>query len=298
MDTDDLRVFLRVAELQNLTRAGEQRGMTKSRVSRRIATLEEQLGARLFHRSTRSVRLTPDGEALLPYAHRLVRDADEVDALFRTGPRLRGQVRIDLPVSLGRSFILPTLPDLLARHPNLELFISTTDRIVDAVREGFDCVLRVGELEDSELTRRRLGELPMVNCVGRRYADRRGVPGCLEDLKEHTVIHYHVSARGLRAPAFEYEQDGETIELPMHCAVTVNNADAYTAACLAGLGIVQTPRIGMRERLLTGEVVEVLPEHSCAPMPVSLLSTHGRRPPRRVRAVLGWIADALIPALV
>ncbi|MCA9714607.1 MAG: LysR family transcriptional regulator [Myxococcales bacterium] len=292
MDTDALRIFLKVAELQSLTATGQQLGIPKSRVSRQLRALEQQLGARLFHRSTRVVRLTADGEALLPRATRLVREADEIGALFRSGRRLRGRVRVDLPVNLARRLVLPALPDLLARHPELELFVSTTDRIVDVVREGFDCVVRVGAPEDSELVHRRLGELPMINCVSKEYAERHGVPQSLEELDRHRVVHYS-SRLGTDTPTFEWVEGGKTRHRPMAASVTVNNTDAYAAACLAGLGIVQIPLVGQQAHLASGVLVEVLPERRCAPMPVSILHTHGRRAPARVRVVLNWIAHAL-----
>lgn len=296
VDLDALRLVLKIAELGSLSRAGEHLGLPRSRVSRRLKALEGELGVRLFHRTTRVVRPTPDGEALLPRARRLVREADELEALFRPGPRLRGRVRVNLPVNLARRFVLPALPDLLARHPDLELFVSTTDRLVDAVSEGFDCVLRVGEPAGGELVRRRLGELEMVSCVSREYVERRGAPASLEALSDHLLIHW-ASGSGVEAPAFEYEAGGETRTAPMPSAITVDGADAYRAACLAGLGVVQVPRIGVEAHLASGALVEILPEHRCAPMPVSLLHPHGRRLPARVRAVMDWIEAALAPAL-
>ena len=113
MDVETLRVFLEVAKVQNLTRAGERLGLAKSRVSRLIQALESELGVPLFHRTTRAVRLSADGEALVPRARSMIRDADEIAALFRSGQRLRGRVRIDLPLSLARTRVLPTLPDFL-----------------------------------------------------------------------------------------------------------------------------------------------------------------------------------------
>jgi len=295
MDLESLRIFLKVAELGNLTRTAEQLGMNKSRVSRKVSDLEDQLGGRLFHRSTRVVRLTSDGAALLPRAQRMVREAEEIEAIFRTGQRLRGLVRVDLPVRLARNHVLPRLPELLDRHPELELFVSSTDRIVDPVREGFDCVLRVGDVEDSDLVQRKLGALSMVNCVGREYVERHGIP-TFEELGSHSLIRY-ASSRSTDPPELEWEEDGELQSAPMRASLTVNNADAYGAACVAGLGIIQVPRIGVADLLESGVLVEVLLERRCPPMPVSLLHTHGRRAPRRVRAVMRWIADVLSPHL-
>ncbi|MCA9617859.1 MAG: LysR family transcriptional regulator, partial [Myxococcales bacterium] len=168
MDVEALRIFVKVAELGSLTRAGDHLGIPKGQVSRRLRALEADLDVRLFHRTTRVVRLTPDGETLLPRAVAMLREADEITGLFRSGRRLRGRVRVDMPVSLAKNYVLPTLPALLERHPELELFVSTTDRIVDVLGEGFDCVLRVGGSAQAaspslDLMKRKLGSLTMIN---------------------------------------------------------------------------------------------------------------------------------------
>jgi DNA-binding transcriptional LysR family regulator len=205
---------------------------------------------------------------------------------------LRGRVRIDAPVGFARNILIPRLPELLARHPGLELVFSTTDRRVDPVREGFDCVLRVGALRDSELVARKLGELRMMNCASPEYLRKHGVPEQLEDLDRHWVVHYS-SGLGSEVPSFEFFDGKGYRERPMRSLVTVNGVDAYHAACLAGLGIIQVPRFGMAAYLAAGRCVEVLPTFTCAPMPVSLLHTHGRSVPRRVRVVLSWIAEQM-----
>ena len=296
MDIESLRVFLKVAELANLTRAAEQLGLAKSQVSRRIRRLEEDLGGNPFHRTSRSVRLSVEGEALLPRARDLVREADEIAAMFRSGQRLRGALRIDLPMKLAHAVIFPRLPEFLRRHPELQVFVSTTDHTVDPVREGFDCVLRVGESSDSDLIQRRIGELTMCNVASRAYLDRHGTPRSLGDLPAHQLIHYDPSGFSTHGE-FDYLVDGAIASVRMRASVTVNNTDAYEAACLAGLGIIQLPRVGAREKLTTGELVEVLPEHGLPPMPVVLLHPHGRRPPARVRAVLKWLETIVQPHL-
>jgi DNA-binding transcriptional LysR family regulator len=179
---DSLRIFARVAELGSFTRAAAQLGTSKARVSLSLRALEAELGTQLLARTTRAVRLTPDGEELLPRARRVVLDADELAGMFRAARGLRGRVRIDLPMSLALNILLPKLPELLARHPELEIVVSTTDRFVEPVREGFDCVLRVGSLRDSGLVARKLGMLLMANCASPAYLHKYGVPRRLEDL--------------------------------------------------------------------------------------------------------------------
>jgi DNA-binding transcriptional LysR family regulator len=296
MDIDSVRVFVKVAELASFTRAAEQLGTTKSRVSLRLRALEEELGSRLLQRTTRAVLPTPDGEQFLARARRLVADADELAAMFQAPRALRGRVRLDLPVGMARDVVIPRLPELLAAHPRLELLVSTTDRRVEVVREGFDCVLRIGVLPDSGLVARRLGALPMMNYASPGYLQKHGVPRTIDDLDRHVVVHYSLALGG-DEPSFEYKDGDGYRDRPMRSLVTVNNADAYEAACVAGLGIIQAPRWHWREAVKRGQMVEVLPELTCAPMPVSLVHGHGRNPPKRVRVVMDWLAGIVKPYL-
>lgn len=292
MDLDSLRAFIEVARLGSFTQAGAQLGVGKARVSLKLKALERELSTQLLQRTTRVVRLTPEGQQLLPRAKRLLEDADELQGLYQQARGIRGRVRIDLPVTIARTLLLPRLPELVARHPELELVVSTTDRRVDPVREGFDCVLRVGPLGDSDLVVRKLGELRMMNCASADYLRKHGTPQRLEDLDQHWVVHYS-STLGAEPPSFEYPHANGHRQWPMRAQLTVNSADAYQAACVAGLGIIQAPRVGLITALAAGRCVEILPALTCASLPVSLLHTHGRNVPRRVRAVMQWLIDEL-----
>ncbi|HET9933607.1 MAG TPA: LysR family transcriptional regulator [Polyangiaceae bacterium] len=295
MDLDSIRLFVRVAELGSFTRASEHLGLSKARASIRIRELEAELGCRLLLRSTRAVRLTEDGEQFLPRAKRLTAEADELVAMFQAPSTLRGRVRVDLPIRLALDHVIPRLPEFLAAHPQIELLVSTTDQHVDLVRDGFDCVVRVGKLPDSGLVARRLGTLPMVNCASPTYLRKFGIPRTLADLDRHWLVDYSASL-GAAPPTFEYRDGDRYRERPMQSMVTVNGTDAYQAACIAGLGIIQAPRIGTRASLARGELVEILPELECARMPVSVLQAHSRvREP--VRALTTWLAAVLAPHL-
>jgi len=292
MDIDALRMFVRVAELASFTRAAEQLGLSKARVSTAVQDLETDVGSRLLQRSTRAVHLTPHGEEFLARARQLVSEADDLATMFRAGSSLRGRVRIDMPQSLARSLFIPRLPELLAAHPHLEVQLSTTDRRVDVVREGFDCVVRVGKLADSGLVARRLGELPMTNCASPSYLRKYGTPRSLDDLDEHLVVHYSTRI-GTDTPGFEYRDGAAYRDKPMRSLITVNSTESYHAACLAGLGIIQVPRSGMLPSIAAGELVEILPQYKSEPLPISLVHAHGRNVPRHVRAVMSWLAEAL-----
>lgn len=296
LELDTVRIFLEVAERASFTRAGAALALSKSRVSLRVRELERELGVALLQRSTRAVRLTPDGEQFMPRARRLLAEADEVSAMFEARRAVRGQVRADLPVGLACNIIIPRLPEFLAVHPELEVLLSTTDRRVDVLRDGFDCVVRVGVLSDSGLSARRLGSISMLNCASPAYLRRRGTPRELADLDAHYVVHYSLDLGG-SGPSFEYRDGERYVERPMRSLVTVNNSDAYRAACLAGLGIIQAPRLGLVQHLGSGALVEVLPELTCAPMQVSILHAYGRNVPRRVRLFMAWLAELLEPQL-
>jgi DNA-binding transcriptional LysR family regulator len=293
MHLDELRIFARVAELGSFTRAAEQLGLAKGRVSAAIRQLETDVGARLLQRTTRSVRLTLDGEQFLERCKDLLADAEQLQAMFQPAASgLRGRLRIDLPNTLARELIIPKLPDFLAAHPLLEVGISTTDRRVDVVQEGFDCVLRVGALVDADLIARPLGMLAMRNAASPAYLRAHGTPMSLADLAQHRIVHY-ASGLGSQGAGWEY-QDGDTTRvLPMQSAVVVNGTDAYQAACLAGLGLIQAPLHGMQQLVDEGRLVDVLPAFRAAPMAVSLLYPYRRQIAPRVQAILGWITQVV-----
>lgn len=288
-----LRTFVRVSELASFTQAAESLGLPRSSVSQQVQALETLLGARLLHRTTRKVRPTQDGLVLYERSRDMLANMDELENLFRQdATQLGGRLRIDMPTGMARRLVTPRLGEFLQRHPHIELEISSSDRRVDLVREGFDCVVRVGGVSDSSLVARPLGRFAMVNCASPAYLARYGTPQHLEDLTQHRLIHY-VMVLGTRSDGFEYQVDGSTAYLPMAGNITVNNIDAYEGACLGGLGIIQAPLVGMRELLADGRLCSVLPEYVPAPMPVSLLYAHRRHQPLRVRAFMHWL-EALI----
>lgn len=294
---DQLRSFLRVAELGSFTRAADSLGLPKASVSLAVQRLEAEVGVQLLHRTTRRVRLTADGAQYQQRARDLLDDMEDLQGMFRreTG-QLTGRLRVDMSSGLARQLVVPHLPDFLGQHPGLEIELSGTDRRVDLVREGFDCVLRVGPLDDNTLVARPLGVMHIVNCASPAYIAARGMPQTLADLATHALIHY-VGTLGQRSPGFEYF-DGQAYQsVPMGGPLTVNSGEAYSAAALAGLGIIQVPRLGARAAMARGDLVEVLPQCVAEPMPVTLLYAQRRHLPRRVAAFMDWVAAVIQPEL-
>jgi DNA-binding transcriptional LysR family regulator len=296
---DQLRSFLRVAELGSFTGAADSLGLPKASVSLAVQRLEAEVGVQLLHRTTRRVRLSADGLQFQHRARDLLDDMEELQGMFRRDTsQLKGRLRVDMSSGLARQLVIPHLPGFLAQHPGLEIELSGTDRRVDLVREGFDCVLRVGGLDDNTLVARPLGNMQIVNCASPAYLATRGTPRTLADLHAHALVHY-VGTLGQRSPGFEYPDDaGGYRSLPMRGAITVNSGDGYTAAALAGLGIIQVPRLGVRQALAAGTLVEVLPALAAEPMPVTLLYAQRRHLPHRVTAFMDWVAGVIQPELL
>jgi DNA-binding transcriptional LysR family regulator len=289
---DRMQIFARVAELSSFTQAAQVLGLPKASASLAVQQLEAHLGTRLLHRTTRRVQLTQDGQVFYERCMDLLDDVDELQAMFQQpdGTALRGRVRIDMSTGIARQLVLPALPDLLARHPLLEVELSSTDRRVDLVREGFDCVIRVGPVAEPGLVARPLGLVRVASCASPGYLARKGTPQSLADLAQHDLVHY-VSTLGTKSAGFEtMGDDGSPQFHPMAGRVTVNSAEAYLGACAAGLGLIQAPLLGVRELIDRGLLVEVLPHHPAPPMPVTLIYPHRRHLPQRVRVVMDWLA--------
>lgn len=295
-----MQIYVRVAELSSFTQTAESLGLPKASVSTAVQQLESELGTRLLHRTTRRVQMTQDGQVFYERCKDLLADTEELFGLFRDDQAvLRGRLRVDMPSAVARDLVLPRLPEFMQRYPELKIELSSTDRRVDLVREGFDCVLRVGSLGDSSHIARPLGDYRMVNCASPAYLAHFGWPEQPGDLAEHCLIHY-VSTLGTHESGFEYvdpQPPGGVKFIVMPGALTVNNSDAYYAACLAGLGIIQVPEAGVRMALDSGQLVEIMAQYRAAPMPVSLIYANRRHQPRRVRVFMSWLEAVVGPRL-
>ncbi|WP_457442868.1 LysR substrate-binding domain-containing protein [Roseateles sp. P5_E4] len=299
LDLASLRVFLQVAELAHFSRAADELGLPKGRVSQVVRDLEAQLGTRLFQRTTRRVSLTSDGELLAERARALMADAGEIEALFQQDQQLSGRLRVDMPVRLALDAVLPALPEFLAAHPGVTVELSCTDRRVDLVEEGFDCVLRVGAVHDPLLVARPLGQMRMVNVASPGYLAAHGTPATPDDLvaQGHHLVHYSQSWAD-RRPRFDWvDAAGQERTLTLPSRVTVNNTDAYQAAAVAGAGVAQFPLQGVRHLLADGLLVQLLDGFDAAPLPVRLVLSQRRHTPRRVRVFMDWLAGRLADRL-
>jgi LysR family transcriptional regulator, regulator for bpeEF and oprC len=287
------RVFARVVECANFTRAADTLGLPRSSVSAAVQELEGRVGARLLHRTTRSVSLTQDGAALYERCLRLIADVEETENLFRhsaVGPS--GRLRVDVPGRIGRLIVAPALPAFLAAWPKIDIELGTTDRAVNFVEERIDCALRVGPLHDSSMIARPVGNLTLINVASPDYLARHGTPRTPADLAAHWAVQYASPSSGRIAP-WEWREGEATRTMAVPGRVTVNNAEAYIACCLAGLGLIQIPAYDVQTHLRAGELVEVLGAQRAAPMPMTLLYQHRQHLSRRLQVFAEWL-EALL----
>lgn len=298
-DLDALSVFVRVAEMRSFTQAAQHLGIQKGRASTLVRRLEREIGVALLHRTTRRVQLTADGHAFYSRARDLLADADDLNSMFTAeGTPLRGRLRVDMPTELAQSVVIPALPELTQAHPELELELSSTDRQVDLVAEGFDCVIRLGPIVDDMLVARPLGSLRMINAASPDYLARFGTPHTLDDLhgQSHRMIHYTPTLGGRRF-GWEYPNNGGYAAFAMPGTVHVNNVQAYHAAGLAGLGLIQAGYSALAPQIARGAIIEILPDLRPQPLAASLVVAHRRHLSPRVRAFTEWIERVLAPYL-
>ncbi|MGC0154797.1 LysR family transcriptional regulator [Chromobacterium vaccinii] len=288
-----MRVFAAVVDAGGFTRAAQQLQLPRATVSSAVQQLEAQLGVRLLHRTTRRVQLTLDGGGFYERCQQLLADFDEVEALFsQQGASPRGRLRIDVPGPIGRQVLAPALPDFFRQYPDIELELGVTDRPVDLIQEGVDCVIRVGQLGESRLVARRIGMLPQGNYASPDYLARFGEPRAPDELPRHQAVNYASPSTG-KVFGWEYLRDGERRELALRSPISVNQVETYIACALAGLGLIQLPRYDAEPHLAAGRLVEVLADWPPPAMPVSVLYPHRRHLSRRVQVFVEWAAALL-----
>ncbi|HEV2506311.1 MAG TPA: LysR family transcriptional regulator [Mesorhizobium sp.] len=294
MDRIDLfRIFTRVVEGSSFTRAAATLGVPRSSVSAAILELESRVGARLLHRTTRQVSPTQDGAAFYKRCLQLIADVEEAEGLFRhSASQPSGKLKVDVPGRIGRLLIAPALPDFLEKYPQIDIDLGVTDRAVNLIEDSVDCVLRVGPLADSGLIARAIGRLPLINVASPAYIERHGLPASPGDLKDHLAVNYTSPSTG-RIEDWEWLENGVLRSVPMRGRVTANNAEAYIACCVAGLGLIQIPAYDVRSHLDAGDLVEVLPDFVAEPMAMTILYPTRQHLSHRLHVFADWLEGLL-----
>jgi DNA-binding transcriptional LysR family regulator len=288
---DTLHLFTRIVEQNSFSRAADLLGIPRATATHAIKVLEARLGTRLLERTTRHVRTTLDGQAYYERCIQVLTDLDDAEAAFRQGTaKPRGVLRVDMSGTHAARIVLPRIHDFHARYPDIDLVVSSGDRLVDLVREGVDCVIRAGDLRDANLVARRLALMPQVICASPAYLAAAGVPRQPDDLPAHRAVRFFASNGGLDYP-FELLVDGAVRTFDVGGWLAVNDAENYALGAVQGCGLIQLPRFHVEQELQDGRLVEVLAGWRSPDMPLSALYPQRRQLSPRVRVFVDWIAE-------
>ncbi|BAL24887.1 LysR family transcriptional regulator [Azoarcus sp. KH32C] len=294
-----LRVFARVVEAGTFTKAADSLGMPKPTVTKLIQSLESHLRVKLLNRTTRRVTVTADGAAYYERTARLLTELEEIDAsLSNAQASPKGRVRIDVPAVLASRIILPALHTFHARYPDIQIDMGVGDRLVNLIADNVDCVVRGGNIIDESLVARRISQVEFMTCATPGYLATYGVPTHPSELDgPHRVVGYFSAGTGRISP-FEFERDGERIEIVGNYGVAVNDSNAYLAAGLAGLGIIQSGASVLQEHVKTGELVPVLEDWTTPGLPIYVVYPPNRHLSAKTRVFVDWIAELFGPSNV
>jgi LysR family transcriptional regulator, regulator for bpeEF and oprC len=290
-----LQTFALVAELGSFSKAANALQLPNASVSNLVAQLEAHLQTKLLARTTRRVSLTDDGSIYLEGARRLLSDVADLDAsMTRAGNVSRGRLRIDVPAAAGRHFFAPSLPDFFARYPDISIEIGSTDRPVDLVLEGVDCVVRGGAVHDELLVARKLGEFEVITCAAPAYWRQYGIPKTPQELQAngHIAVNFF-SAKTGRVFMFDFDDgSGNALSFGMPHRAAANDADTHVALACAGLGVAQMPNTRSTKALLKEKRLQrVLPKWNAGSLPLYIMYPRNRHQSARLRAFVDWTIE-------
>ncbi|KAA9001916.1 LysR family transcriptional regulator [Affinibrenneria salicis] len=288
-----LDIFVRVGDSRSFTSVGQQLGISASAVSKTIARLEKRLNVRLFHRSTRTVSLTPEGTQFLARCRRILRELEDAEAeLLQSQDTPQGRLRISLP-SVGTLF-MPALGIFKRRYPDIALDIDYSDRLVDVIDEGFDAVIRTGEPRDSRLAARRIGSCRKVIVGAPVYFDQAGIPLRPEDLANHSCLLYRFPSTG-KLDVWPLRHTADMSASALSASLVTNSLDPQVCFAEQGLGIACVPEIAVRRQLRQGNLITVLDDDNHDSMVFHVLWPSGRHLSPKIRVFVDFIAENLFP---
>jgi DNA-binding transcriptional LysR family regulator len=285
-----MKVFAAVVEAGSFTRATEVLGMSKAAVSRYVGELEERLGLRLLHRTTRKLSPTTEGEIFYARCRELLDNLDEAEAEItsRSG-EATGLLKVNVPVTFGLMHLAPLWPAFLARHPKLAIDITLSDRVADLVEEGFDAAVRIGQLSASTLISRKLAATRLVLCASPEYLQRRGAPSRPDELLQHDVISYSLFSTGenwtFTGP------DGE-VSVKVAPRVRTNSGDTCRAAALQHQGIILQPTFIVGADLAQGLLREIMPGYRSAELGIHAVYPSRKFVSPKVRLLIDFLVEA------
>ena len=284
-----MRLFTRVVDRRSFTEAAYDLDIPRSTATQVIRQLENRLGVRLLQRTTRTVMPTLDGEAYYRRCLAILDDVEDAEGAF-SGAVPKGMLRVEVQGTIARHFLMPGLPQFFARYPDIEIAMSESDRWVDVVREGVDCVLRYGALPDSDLVARTVIALERITCAAPAYIERYGSPATPDDLAQHRAVGLRSLTSGALAP-FEFVDTQGLMRIDVPAPFSVTGTESYLDGVRLGLGLAQMPVFHVERDLAEGRLRRILPEHKVPSAPVSVLYPRSRQLSPRVRVFIDWIVQ-------
>lgn len=287
-----LNVFVSVADTRSFVATGRLLGVSASAVGKSIVRLEERFGVRLFNRSTRSVTLTEDGMRFLERCQRILAEIEAAQSEFsQTSSAPQGRLKISMP--LVSDPFLPVLARFKKAYPAIDLDLTFDDRRVDVIEDGYDAVVRSGELPDSSLSARHVGDYRMILVGAPEYFQARGVPQQPRDLLKHTCIQFRFPNTG-KLQAWPLRSDEQDFDLQLPTSVVCNNLEARVCFALEGIGIACLPDFAIREWLDQGRLVSILDDCSASGT-FKIMWPSGKRPPLKLRVFIDFLKQHLFP---
>ncbi|MEM7413755.1 MAG: LysR family transcriptional regulator [Myxococcota bacterium] len=292
MNLDHLDLFLTIVEKGSMAAAGRELGLSATTVSERLASLEARFGASLLHRTTRTIGLTDEGRTLAEGARLLLEEAGELENRVRRGAEtLSGRIRIGAPLDLGRSIVAPVVDAFLREHPTISIELLLSDGYLNVIDDGIDLAVRFGNLADSTLRVRKLGEHARVVCAAPRYVEAHGAPKKPTDLAEHNCIAMRFGSHLDNVWRFRVKR--KELRVTVHGDRIANDSALVREWAVAGHGIVWKSELDVRDDLEAGRLVRLLEDCPAMTLPLQMVFPPGRSQPRRVRAFADALADAI-----
>ncbi|MEM6161330.1 LysR family transcriptional regulator [Erwinia sp. P6884] len=286
-----INVFVYAAELRNYAAAGRVLGISSSAVAKSVARLEDELGVRLFHRTTRSIGLTEEGIVFYERCKIILDEIRHARALIaETRARPKGRLHVSVPQIFGHTLLMPLLPKFLQKYPEIQLDIDFKDRVIDIIAEGVDVAVRSGELADSRLVGRKLGEQYFVVCANQDYFKSYGIPESPAELLSHRCIHFKYPSSG-RIASWSFKTPYENLELPVN--LIFNNTHAGLRAAIDGLGIAHLPVYVAEEAFKNRLLLPVLTKYMLPLGSMSLIWPSNRHLSPKVRAFADFMSSEL-----
>jgi len=287
-----LNIFIQVVEQGSFTKAADVLQIHRPTVSKAIQQIENDLGVKLIHRTTRKLSVTAEGDEFYHHARHVLAEVNDMMASFSPTLPPRGRLRLDVPLALAHAILIPNLRDFRALYPGIEVVLVSSDKKTDLITEGVDCLVRLGALQDSSFVSRRLGDIRMVTCAAPSYLREHGRPETLADLDQHQAVNFF-SDHSREVMEWKFIEDGSVVSLRPAGSMLVDNSDILLSCGLAGLGIIQATFDALAPHLSSGALEEVLTQYPSVSKPVSVMYPDRRYLSPKVRVFIDWFTDVM-----